>query len=252
MSFLYFLPGSKSKPTPEAIKAAGLTYAFDRPPEFWGCDHGPDGKPGVVLAVGIAQRYKPDVQDWSAMHGNNAGVWIGTPKGKTIGPDELLRRDTLPGHQIELGDGHMWVIPIVQAAVPESDNPLVYAVNLPQRSTLDEAGHWVPGPVLGRYKPLWDLVMTWRDHYFNTPVDDDKAEDALNDPFTGEDAFANAHNAAVDVLAANYRVGPAEVDLLGLLTDRNVIDLMNMTIDIPTRLQILAAKQKAGEEMPTA
>lgn len=250
MSFLYFMPGSKSKPTPEAIEAADLAYAFDKLPEFWGCDHGPDGQPGVVLAVGSAQRYKPEVQDWQAMPGNQAGVWIGIPKGKAIGPAELLRKDTLPGHAIELGDGNHWLTPVIRAAVPESGNPFAFAINLPQRSTRDETGQWVPGPVLDRYRPLWDLATTWHDHYFATGADD--AEQDTDDPFEGDDAFDKAHAAAITVLSANYRIGPAEADLLGLLTSQNVADVLNSTIDIPTRLLIVAANRKATEETPAA
>jgi len=247
MSFLYFLPGSKQKPGPAALEAAGLAHAFDGAPEFCGVTGGPGGTAGVILGAEGLPRYYPDRQAWQAMTGSEAGVWIGRPHDTAIGPNDLARRTMLDGHTVTLADGNQWLAPIARACWPPSEDPYVYRVALPTVSTLDEAGRWIAGDVVGRYRALWDLAVAWHDHYFAT--DDEEADEA--DPFTGPDAFHNAHQAALDALAHNYRLGPDEADLLGLLTQENIVAVLHALIDLPGRLQIVAAKKKDGPPLAT-
>lgn len=234
--FLYFLPGDKGKPAPERLADAGVAYAFESAPNFWGVNAGPGGQPGVVLSCGDNQRYKPDSQDWREIGG---GAWIGLPYGVNVTPADLARRDPLPGDLVELADGQKWLVPIARAAVPETGNPFAYAINLPRRSTRDDDGHWVPGPIVKRYEHLWEIATAWHDHYFSAPIDGEESDHVDGDPFEGEGCFDRCHDYALQCLAVNYRIGPTEADLLGLLTVEKAKAVLNTLIDVLARVDLL-------------
>lgn len=243
--FLYFVPGDKRKPDRERLAKAGLAYAFDGVPNFWPTESGPGGQPGVVLSCLANQRYKPEVQDWQTL---GQGVWIGIPHGAKVTPADLARRDPLPGDLVELADGQLWLAPVARAAVPETGNPFAYAVNLPQRSTRNKDGQWVPGPVVERYAHLWDVATAWHDHYFATPIDGEEPEAVDDDPFEGEGCFDRCHDFALQCLAANYRIGPAEADLLGLLTVEKAKAVLNTLIDVLARVDLLGDMRLPEED----
>ena len=116
MTFLYYFPGLNGKPTAEQIAAAGLSYALGDGARvtYCGCRGGPDDGSGQVVAAGQAEvGYYPEKQRWQKIPGQN--VFVGMDKEKPPGPDDLIRRDALDGHPVELGDGQLWSIPVARA-----------------------------------------------------------------------------------------------------------------------------------------
>lgn len=246
--FLYFLPGQKTKPDQERLAAAGVAYAFESAPNFWGVNSGPDGQPGVVLSTLDNQRYKPDEQEWLQLDRVRC-TWIGLPYGAKVSPVDVARRDPLPGDLVELADGQKWLAPVARAAVPETGNPFAYAVNLPQRSTRCEDGYWVPGPIVARYEHLWTIATAWHDHYFSAPIDGGEPDHIEGDPFEGEGCFDRCHDYALQCLAANYRIGPAEADFLGLLTVEKAKAVLNTLIDVLARVELLRDVRLPTEDL---
>jgi hypothetical protein len=60
--------------------------------------------------------------------------------------------------------------------------------------------------------------------------------------------FDGLHEAAIQALQQNYRLGPAEADLLGLLTGEIAREILEALIDLPTRVAWFKKKQSAAAD----
>ena len=230
--FLYFLPGEPKPPDRERIAAAGLEYAFDDLAEMVAGtisgNGGPDGQAGVVI---VAKRtdgrvgYYPDAQTWRKIPGSDA--WIGYVTDDRPKPADLLRSKVIDGHEVELGDGHRWLVPIASQATEENGEYTGNVCALTVGLTRDTDGRWVRGEVAPKYRSLWNLAEPCWDALVRG------VEGALRDslPAQGE--------AAVAVLSGNYRLSDTEVDLLGLLDDQNVTEILLALVDWPTVTELL-------------
>lgn len=249
--FLYFLPGP-SQPSAAEWRAAGLGYAFDAScggPAVRGCTGGPGGQNGAILAdprtpaeeVG----YFPDRQTWrklvspSTSHVPPATLYVGY--SALPAPEHLARPEQLRGHWLTLLDERQWLIPVARAYT-EEDGDLRWFHNVPQVLELDDAGRWQPGRVTAKYAALWELACRW-DEASMQAVLSATQEDA--GPVTVAFDFQDTVDAAVQVLAANYRLGPTEASLLGILAPHLAREILNAVVDLPTRLA-WAEKKTAG------
>ena len=230
--FLYFLPGEPKVPDRERIAAAGLQYAFDdldeMVPGTISGNGGPDGNPGVVIAAKrTAGRvgYYPDVQTWQQIPGSEA--WIGYVTAEPPKPADLLRSKPIAGHEVELGDGQRWLVPIASQATEKEGEYAGNVCALTVGLMRDSDGRWVRGEVADKHKSLWDLAEPCWDALVRG------TEGPLRDslPAQGE--------AAVAVLSGNYRLSDTEVDLLGLLDDKNVTEILLALVDWPTVTELL-------------
>ena len=61
-------------------------------------------------------------------------------------------------------------------------------------------------------------------------------KDEVIDPI--EVTFDGLHHAAVQALAVNYVIGPAECDMLGLLTEEIAVKILDALIAAPTRAKL--------------
>jgi hypothetical protein len=230
---LYFVPGGTLGVDRPQLIEAGIGYAFEGPTigrRQVTC--GPSGNPGLIMAADppedAAVGYYPDRQRWQAIAGSAA--WVGLETERPPTPDELSRAQPLRGHWIGLADDQQYLVPTARCWV-EEDGELRWVHGLPRTSQLDAEGRWSAGEILPRYATLWQYAVRWEEARFGVSLDEPTKpiKDAQ------ELSFQDAHQAAVVALAANYRLGPTEVSLLGLLTAELAVTVLDALIDLPTR-----------------
>lgn len=226
---LYYLPGQGLPVTLGDLRAKfGLGHAFDpadQPITVRSVRRGPDGGEGAVVVderrVSAASvGFFPDRQQWWRVPGSAA--WVGRFTGESIVPADLQREVILPGHDVKLADGQSYHVPIARGLAEEADE-LRYFVALPRKSTIDDEGRWVEGDVDDRYAELWSLAERWADAVVDAKTEHGRTMFELRD----------SHDGALAALAANYRLGKAEVALLGLFNRRVVYDVLLALIDWP-------------------
>jgi hypothetical protein len=129
----------------------------------------------------------------------------------------------LSGHLVTLGDGQRWRVPIARAIDAEAEL-LTYGNVLPRAVDVDDDGEWTPAGTVARYAPLWEIATS----YWHARVHAEELDEGIKFDFAGE------RDAALAALAANYRIGKAEVGLLGLFNDQAILQILDALIDMPT------------------
>lgn len=218
---LYYVPDRRAIGI-DVVKELGLGYAMDRGgPQHAGMQPGPDTGSGVVFSFADPDGKSPSLHaaggaTWEQVPGSP--VWIGFDPEDPPRPDDLARAEQRDGHAVRLGDGNDWLVPVARAV--DGTSPL------PRRLRWD-GETWAPGDVLQQYTDLfgeacriWDTVI---------------AGDADSRTLSVECGIA------VMALAINYRLGPAEVSLLGLFDTVNEAEIVLALIDWPA---VLAFKKK--------
>jgi len=258
--FLYFIEAKNSLGRAE-IEEAGLVYALGRHATPRACAKGPGGGQGIVCAdtarVDSGRlKFVADAQTWQKIPSGRA--WLGKWNEEEIGPQDLVRPDALNGHELELLDGRKWTVPLARGYVLE-DGDLRYFDRLPAALELDAGGRWQPGPVLAKYAGLMALAERWTECRRQAaklarqlhPELDPAVEDFDEPPAEIELImdFQDYVAAAINVLAVNYVIGPAEVSMLGLLTDELCVEVLNLMIDLPGRLEL--AEKKTAPVTPS-
>ena len=226
---LYYLPELETIGDPAQV---GLGYAFEAD-----CTcrrvmaNGPDGGPGVV-AVDIQRQPKPgyfaDQQTWLKIPGNPAGAWVGRYTDPPPEPKDLARDEQLSGHLVRLADAQKWLVPVARACGETSDGQPVLYQAVPTRMALDEEGAWTDGEVIPRFQPLWEIALAWWDRLMAIGA----AEDGSEPEETFD--FDRRADAAIEVLAVNYRLARAEVALLGLFDGETARSVLDATVDMPS------------------
>jgi hypothetical protein len=227
-SFLYYVPGHQAEMiSHEQIIKAGIGYVFDKPGDVTVNllrSSGPDGKSGAIITNPLRiepgrNQFKPDLQMWlpPAVEG---GVWVGMWNDAQPGPENLQRRKMLRGRTLELADEREWMIPI-GCRWSESDNTEQWfrlSCALPAPLAFGANDVFLSKP-FERYAQLWAICEIDARRQSGGEVSD--AERSL---VSGVGAVFSA----VKVLAANYAVNTAEVELLELFnqdTPREILDV---------------------------
>lgn len=236
-NFLYYIPKVSGPVNPELPRKHGLGYAFER--RIVGrrvMERGPDGDAGLVVASSEERiGYFKDKQAWRKVPGTRA--WVGMYCDAPPLPADLGREQMLPGHSVRLGDEQYWTVPVARA-LAESDDQLQAFCALPSGVSLDDNGQWTTGEVVPRYRELWKIATDWFDtQYGEGQVDEENR-------LTFE--FAEVNDAALTALAANYRIGKAEVALLGLFTQQTTFAILQAVIDQPTLDKWVKKKLESG------
>lgn len=239
--FLYFIADETSPPGMEELAEAGLQYAFEVPPAATPkmSGSGPGGQSGMLLAAqGVELEYRPDKQTWrrlpiadcrlSIANGESSkSVWVGMWNDKRPGPEELARSSQLRGHEVRLADGQMWHVPAARRVVSGTGGPIA-ACALPHGRDVDDSGRWTQRRLLPAYEDLWQAATRFWDCFVGAAQS--TADTAVAPTLEDELLYAWATRA----LATNYRVSAVELAMLGVLDDRNVIEVLKALIDWPT------------------
>lgn len=237
--FLYYLPGPTQGVHLADVRRLGLGYAFDSD-SFSAPGVMANGLDEVGQGVVVADPKRtenvglyPDKQTWRSVPGGvqflPGEVWVGCYKDDRPTPADLARKDQINGHYVTLNDGNEWLCPVARGAT-EEDGAIYWHHAVPQVSQLNEAGEFEPGDVVPKYAALWDTACRWFD--VRMGAGDESDEGAISFSFDG------LHKAAIEALATNYVIGPAECDLLGLLTQEAAIEILDVLIDMPTRFEL--------------
>jgi hypothetical protein len=235
--FVYFVPGVHGGGvTRETLAEHGIEYAIEGQPESTDVTGGPGGGNGAVVADSRTpvegRGYYADRQTWRQIPGSEA--WVGWETDSPPEPDDLVRHKVLPGHEVTLGDGNPWQIPIARALVDNEKGSLEYTCTLPQTLDLDTEGKWTLGKVVSPHTLLWDDAC----RYWNSRIGIDTEESDIDFKF---DALVGA---AIRAMNTNYRINAVEAAGIGLLTTQSLHAVLEATVDWPT----MQAWQKKKDE----
>jgi len=227
--FLYFIPQEFVE---LSYNELGISHAFQATDSVtkvavMNGPPGSDGSGGIVIAhesrdakVGIFGG-----QTWRKIPATGtARVWCGFNNDQKPTSQNLLRKESLAGHQVLLGDGNTWECPIARQVV--CNGALTYPQNcLPRNSILNDDGQWEPGEIIGEYAALWTIAERWHDALIcSTKNDDGQAETNYDD----------LHGSAVRALRANYKISDCEASLLGIFSTPSFpMDVLGALIDLP-------------------
>lgn len=261
-SLLYFLAGSRNSIDPDDLHRLGLGHiaqAGVHSVKISGRG-GVDGREGILFAA--ADRlpvdrlaYRPEAQTWAKvpdalwrpdLRPPTSDLSCGYWSDDRPCPADLLRPKALDGHWTELGDGAAWLAPLARGRVPQEDS-LPWFNALPRATSLDEDGSWIAGQVLPKYARLWAIAQEWWDVKFGA-ASAAALEARAGDPVQIRFDFAGLNDAAAECLAANYRLGKAEIALLGLFDGDRAPAVLDALVDWPTVERWAAERKKKADE----
>lgn len=258
--FLYFLPGAKQSELADGTQlSAELMRRFQLAEVLRDCssvpDHvvgreavGPDDEPGLVLTISDgnpsgAWGYKPRQQEWRKAE-DGSKRWVGWLTQDPPTSEALKRRTALtPRWVVTDAKGNEWSI--VTARSSESQSAM-----LPCDYTF-RAGK-MEAVVQSAYRDLFELSARVYDHMAALLADED---DEFASNLKSEDWLVRC---AVEVIAANYRIGIAEVAVLqelghSLISTENVNQILACFIDRPLMEEFVewnkALRQKKTESL---
>jgi hypothetical protein len=243
MQFLYFIPGvNRQSLKVEYLVRLGLGDVLrDRMATIdvtgegrlavAGVIKGPDGHDGtiisplpfVVLDEDAAQTqpigYFPDNQCWTRV----GSYYVGYQLDGLPGPNDLMRDDIVSGYPIMLGEEHRaeWETPVIRLKAGLTNLPDVWRF----------VGGKVVPQVRSDWAWAWDLSGDIWDYF-------DQGKDIPNEL---------AYLWCVQLLGMNYRIGPAEASILGLLGKTVFIDILRAAINGPLVDKWRAEEKKRSE-----
>lgn len=218
--FLYFLESCQVGQVHDLLPKSGLRYVLTPSLMSREASTGPGAMSGVVVAdsnhvAASDLGFFPDRQTWRRKPGQE-GVWVGVG-GVKPGPEDLQLPVLLSGADVIMGDGQSWRVP--------------FARYLPRMMELDDQGRWVVGNVVERYRSLYEIAIEWLDaktSVFQWMDDHDGSADEYQDQRLELDWLFSR---SVDVLAANYAIGPVESSFLGLFVTGSRFSVLDALID---------------------
>lgn len=236
MHFLYAIPNCNSV-NEKKLEEAGLMNIFeDIKPNFSQryTAQGPGEKDCTLLCIGndATQLYfKPAEQDWQ--QSLNERYYIGFYKNNKPTERELRREIQLEGHDVKLGDGEKWLIPVAR------EFPV--GIVLPQSLMLGKNGEVISGGILPQYAQFgMKAEKVWEE--FKVGISQAKQKDEMKLTLSEGMEFA------IDALAFNYYVGTEEVNLLELITSQNLQEIIEAVIDMPAVLEAMKQWQSKKNE----
>lgn len=248
MGLLYFVPGEKRgmASNPTKIAELGIGHAFESTPTAAEVIGGPAGD-GVILvadAAHVRTGYYPHEQEWRKVPGSTA--WVGRELDKPLESLSLARGKQFTGHFVTLADGKQWLVPVARQAF-ERDGQLAGAgCALPRATSVDDEGNWIVGDVQPAYAALWAVAeRVWDQLVTQTTAAADEGVDDADEVHVSL-SFGDLNDAALLALATNYRVGKAEVAMLGLFDTDCVIQVLRALVDLPT-VDLFLKKKQTGQ-----
>jgi len=222
-AFIYAIPGtglaSESK-----IKKAGLEGLFGpESPSQRPITTGPGGKSCILVSTIKPKQllFKPGEQNWAeSLSGKyQVGFYVNEPPG----PGDLARPTQLAGHEVELGDGNKWLVPVCRI-IPGGST-------LPKTLLLGKDGE-VMTEDLPKYAEFSAMVeRLWADFLGETGKDEKD--------YQSEMPVTERMQLAIKALGWNYRVTADEVNALKLITTQHLYQVLNAIIDLPTLVEVI-------------
>lgn len=232
--FIYFLPNQRGIASAKTLPAC-LAHLVGAPGlRFQGVSKGPDGAPGMICTYGDkSAAFNAQAQTWARMAGESA--WIGFDTLPL--PHDLMREDLRAGLALTLADGNPWMVPFARLMTGDG-----YETALPRKRRLGADGRWVADEVVAQYRALWEAACRWYEKKYGLMV-------ALANLGGGELVYGIQEETgdAILALATNYRVGPMECELLGLLDDPAVEAILDTIADIAS-FDVLSAKKAVAAD----
>lgn len=244
---LYYIPDKAKSIPPTEVCDAGLGYAFQGRLSAVEIRGGPDKKNGVLFTAAgdsLGEHilgYYPERQTWQNVPKSTA--WVGCYDDDRPGPGDLLQPNPLGGHPVLLGDGNEWTVPVARAIV-EEENELRYHCALPSGVTLNGNGQWCRGGPVKKYTKLWSTALKFWDAWTAAVAGTEAGAGGADFDFDG------LNDAALLALQANYRVGKAEVVLLGLFDGEPATAILQALIDWPSVQDWSQKKNGAAQPSP--
>lgn len=254
---LYYLPNAKTLGRAE-LEPLGLLPALgDGFRVAQVNERGPDGGGGLIVGSNkgiedISVRNHPTRQTWQQVPGKQ--VWLGFYHDDRPRPADLIRKEPLAGHLVRLADENDWLVPVARGwqfdpQQPEASGPYIA---LPQAIGMGEDGSWAAGDPVAKYARLWKTACDWWDVRSGaTEITEGEIAEGESQT-TIEFDFAGGLDAAVDVLATNYRLGRFEVAVLGLFDNLSPGKILDAAIDCPTIAAWSEAESKKNTDSPAA
>lgn len=232
MPFLYYVSTEAGHTSPRTlIETHGLRYAIDKH-VHQPVRRGPDGKAGIILANAEIfdghPKFSPETQTWRPKVGQPE-VWIGYTNPDPPPLEQLARRQQLAGRVVALGDGSSIIVPIARRFVLHEET-FLWSVALPQSLGRNEHGDWVPQEVVRQYRRLWDLLCEYLDAK-ETAIRTASADDGDAIWFQ----FPPINEMVIAAIAANYFVGPDEIEICGVYDQRVQREVIDVLTDEATR-----------------
>ena len=240
--FIYFLettPQRPGAPTLADLKAAGLGYLIDVvtkvAPTNVATSNGPGKKPGFLIcmpAVGATcfPKYLPEQQTWE--EGPDGAYWVGFTTADPPTPDDLVRKDRVPGHAIRLLDGKEWIVPVARSMAGRTTLPVQLVLGPDKKS-------WRPR-TQKQYLGLCELADDCYKLFQSTADTPHPAARYAENGEMGYD-FSYGMTFVLAALAVNYKLSSMEVSMLGLLGDDHMQTIMEAVIDWPAYVQMMTA-----------
>jgi len=251
--FLYFIPGLPRPALPRAEVAATFarTALWDlvRSDKTWQTDEvicnplhqdGPGGQTGTIFAVlpggmitdeSFAVDYRPGLQTWIKITDAGPVAWLGWYTDNPPTERSLRRMLWFTGEQVTLNDDCEWTAPIIRNHSPGAK------VTLPMSVGLNDSGV---------------RVMTVKPQY-------QRWVNLAKRIWDNEDLpLGELWDKAAEVLSLNYRVGPYEVNALGLfeIVDdasgqvANWYQILQAAIDWRTVTELVGEIEKKNTQPP--
>lgn len=208
---LYFLPGANPNHLKtdgnlrKELAARGLDYLGIKSPAEIVVTHETDlGGVTIVRKVGGVM---PDVVAWRDVgvsvecgRGENTSgksaqptfFHVGTPGELVPGPSDLARAMIYPGYEIDDAAGRSWTVPVARSPSGQTSLPSDFVFDLQSGQIRQQRKT--------EFDWLWELSGKLYQHWY--------ANEAM--------PVSQLAAAAVRILSVNYRIGPAEVNLLQL------------------------------------
>jgi len=241
----YFVPKAQTMAqATAALDKAGLEYVPKVTPTFAQAGAGEHG-PGMIVGVPDARgevdlhrlRYVEAGQSW--LHVPGSKVMVGCYEDAPPTPEDLARERQVEGHGVTLGDKQRWRVPAARRWTVEDGEPRCL-VALPTKRTLSPEGKWTASKIADRFASLWDRLERLAQARAEFVGGDKSALDWCDVSVECE--------LVVDALSVNYRVGPAEVALLGLIESGTFLTVLDALEDGPTYKDLVGKEQAPGED----
>lgn len=261
--FLYFVPGAlnmgeakaalEKAGAPHAVETVGRSGPMFNQISIPAAESagGPAGSGYIVGREGF-HLYNKKTQEWHRapvlVEGyDGPGYWVGFERDAPPGPEELARQKQLAGHWVELADGKRWLAPVARLPIGEEGVPALPRV---VKLGADRAKTMT---VVASHRWLWDEACAFWDEW--AAVCDEAAPQREEFTWVARSTegrivtrIDSCFDLACRALAVNYRLGPAEVSVLGLVTSENAADVPLALVDWPSDVELAKKAEASGGE----